>query len=333
MTFRQIQAADDLRRIRDWGICDSARAYQYRGEINMSCSDDDHDDAITNAFKEDPTDQIEAQFSHDTKFDYINLDFHVERQIREATECPHEGCMSYAEHQQTECSEFAVYMTSAHCPFIDFVRFLEAITTKVQECSFTWNAEGPSGRMTWEQHFEDTGALFISWDSMPNEVGQRVRLGNAQAVKALYSAFRAFADSSDYHPLRYERLTVGEAFAMVLADASTHELADVLVKLNARDSEGMIQRLRDVVSLRSSGGVKQTYPLSYFFQSADFEEPSGTQNQWIPPEWESWSLEQRAQELRDVFGWSNGHWFGTNLRKLRSRTIEEWLASRDSRSD
>lgn len=47
---------------------------------------------------------------------------------------------------------------------------------------------------------------------------------------------------------------------------------------------------------------------------------------WIQPEWDSWDRERRTETLKAIFVWENGPWNGTNLRQLKSKLIEDWLA-------
>ena len=272
--------------------------------------------------------RIEARFSHDTEFDYINLDIRVDGDITTTTKCDDEWRLAHAESQRKEYPEFQVYISSLWCPFPDFIRFLEAITIEVQECSFSWDPEGPEGRMRWERrHFQDTGFLTVEWKSSDKQFSHRMMLNTRQAVKMLYTAFRTFADSPDYDPLRYEELTIGESFALVLSNASLDELADAFLGLNSNAAESVIQSLQDAVSNRRTKGPKLTFPIENFLEATETVIPSSEFHKpWIHPEWDSWDLDQRLNDLKELFDGGCSSWYGANLRELRSMIVEDWLA-------
>ncbi len=271
--------------------------------------------------------RIETQFSHDTEYDYINLDIRMDGDITTTTECDDQGRLAEPENHQKECAEFQVYLSSVFCPFGDFIRFLEAITLDVQECAFSWDAEGPQGEMRWKRRFfQDTGFLTVEWYSSEKKFSHRMMLNTRQAVRALYTAFRSFVESSDYDPIRYEELTQGESFALVLSNASLDDLASKLAQMDAATAEAMIRRFREVVGDRHLKGPKQSFPIEHFLGSTETAAHFNEDDLWIPPEWDSWHSDQRIDELKKIYSWGTSSWFGANLRELRSKLVEDWLA-------
>ncbi len=273
--------------------------------------------------------RIDARFSHDQRFDYINLDIFLDGDITVTTDCDDEFRLATPENHKKENVEFQVYMSSVFCPFGDFIRFLEAITLEVQECSFTWDSEGPEGRMRWERRsIHDTGFLTVEWNSSKTQFSHRMMLKTQQAVGALYTAFRAFAESPEYDPLRYERLTIGNGIALVLSDASLDDLAGAIVVLDAIAAETVVQRLRNAMGERRDGELKRSFPIRSFLEPTGTIMPSGEFYQpWICPEWDSWDFDQRFNDLNELFDGGASSWYGANLRELRSRLVEDWLAS------
>ena len=218
-------------------------------------------------------------------------------------------------------------MSSVFCPFVDFIRFLEAITIEVQECSFSWDPEGPEGRMRWERlYFQDTGFLTIEWKSSDKQFSHSMMLNTRQAVRTLYTAFRTFAESPDYDPLRYEELTIGESFALVLSNASLDDLAGTLTPLHSNAAEAVFQGLQDAVNKRHTG-PKLSFPIENFLESTGTVIPSSEFNKpWIHPEWDSWDIDQRLNDLKELFEGESSSWYGANLRELQSKLVEDWLA-------
>ena len=270
--------------------------------------------------------RIQARFSHDTKFDYINLDIGLEGSITTTTECDDEWHLAEPKTSQGDRAEFTVYMSSVLCPFLDFIRFLEAISIDVQECGFIWDAEGPEGAMRWRRRFlQDTGFLTVEWSSK-EQFNHRMMLNTRQAVRILYGAFRAFVESSDYDPIRYEELTCGENFSLVLADASLDDLVRRVVTFDADKAEDVIQYLWDTVSCRCEGGSKSTFSIDYFVGANVPKARSSADDSWIKPEWNALSADQRVATLKTIFDWKSTSPSGANLRELRSKLVEDWLA-------
>ena len=270
--------------------------------------------------------RIDARFSHRGKWDDINLEIRMDGDVTTTTECDDEWHLAEPESWQKDGAEFTVYVSSVFCPFKDFIRFLEAISIDVQECGFRWEAEGPEGSMRWSRRFQqDTGFLTVEWSS-EKQISHRMMLNTRQAVRMLYGAFRTFIESSDYDPIRYERLTCGEGFSLVLADASLDDLARRVATFEADKAEDVIQYLWDTVSCRCEGGLKSTFSIDYFVGTNVPKARSSADDSWIKPEWNALSADQRVATLRTIFDWESTSASGANLRELRSKLVEDWLA-------
>ena len=74
---------------------------------------------------------------------------------------------------------------------------------------------------------------------------------------------------------------------------------------------------------------KISYPLQHYVEKSVIPVELDEFNSWIDKEWHSWNQERRANYLRDtLFPWRDlVYWDGDNLGGLRSKLIEEWLAS------
>lgn len=275
--------------------------------------------------------RLEARFRHDDRFDSVLLDLWVTGETAVTADCDDLGRMTSPVEHVSDRVECQVYMTSVFCPFRDFIRFLEAIAIEVQECGFEWDPEGPMAKMSWTRRFvADAGFLTVEWRSGEERFNHRMMLGTRQAVESLYTAFRSFVESDDYDPLRYEEVTIGEAFSLVMSNASLDDLARALAHLNANDADAVIGRLKDAVGTRSRGKAKICRPIEYFFES-DRAEPAPIETEsWTGAQWDSQGLDQRIAELRDLFGSGGLGWHGANLRALRSSLVENWLALPES---
>ena len=271
--------------------------------------------------------RLEAQFSHDTEFDYINLDLKMSGETTTTTACDDRWQLARPVDHAAPAVEFQVYMSSVFCPFRDFIRFLEAITIEVQDCGFEWDPEGPSAKMHWtRRHINDTGFLTVEWHSSEKQLSHRMMLNTRQTVRSLYDAFRSFVESPDYDPLRYEGVTNGESFSMIMSNANLDDLAIRLARLDSNQADAVIVRLREIIGDRSLKGPKARHPIELFFESTETRVPLNEYDSWISAEWNLLDKDERISDLREMFGWGSMGWTGANLREIRSSLIESWLA-------
>jgi hypothetical protein len=260
------------------------------------------------------------------ELDYINLDIRMDGTTT-TTECDDEFQFSMAEEQQQKSAEFSILMSSEFCSFGHFIRFVEAISIEVQECSFYWEVNISHGAMHWRKcNMDETGYLAVEWYSSNKTFMHRMRLNMRQVVAILYGAFRSFAESSEYDPIRYEKLTCGEEFALVLSNASLDDLAYTLAQIDADKAENIIQYLRDTVNSRSAHGPKLSFPIEYFIGDDVPKLISSTDSPWIESEWNRWTIDQRISALKKIFDWDSHAKSGAHLRELRSKLVEDWLA-------
>jgi hypothetical protein len=181
--------------------------------------------------------------------------------------------------------------------------------------------------MKWHRRcVDDTGFLTIEWLSSRSTFSHRTMLNTRQAVKTLYQSFRSFVTSEDYDPLRYEEVTNGEGFQLVIANASLDDLVSALIPLDTTAVHSVITRLRETAGARTIKGAKASYPLSYYFDQCWSELPLSEWDSWITEKWDTLNQGQRADDLFDLFGGGGLGWYGANLRELRSPIVEEWLA-------
>jgi hypothetical protein len=142
----------------------------------------------------------------------------------------------------------------------------------------------------------------------------------------LYGAFRTFVESSSYDPIRYEELTCGEKFSLVLADASLDDLVRRIVTFDADKAEDVIQYLWDTVSGRCDAGSKLSFPIDYYVGANVPKARSSRYSSFVNSEWNAWNADQRVVTLKAIFDSDSTSTFGANLRELRSKLVEDWLA-------
>ena len=267
---------------------------------------------------------LEARFSHDLQFDYINLDLRLGGDVTSVTAYDPQGRSFGPEVRQQRASvEIQVYVSSVFCPFRDFVSFLEAICVGVQECAFTWDAEGPTGEFRWQRSGDAAGQLAVHWSSSGGRIRWQTQLRTSHVIETLYHAFRSFVESPAYDPLRYERLTRGEALRCVLKPESLDELCRSLAGLDAQAAAAVIVQMEDVAQARTMAGPASTFPIAHYLSLAD---PCRVVDGLLPDDWDTWTFEQRLMQLDEFLRTEVSSWEGENLRAMRSMLVEDWLA-------
>lgn len=284
-----------------------------------------------------PASTIEATFSHAEAFDFIDLRLAFDGMAFSSSPSTSNSYDGPWEDFPCEHTDFLVYFSSVFCAFGAFVKFLEAIAVGVEQCQFSWDAEGPDGCFSWQRSSQDgAGFLSVIWHSSPS-FRYVVRIAGKSAVHALYGAFREFVESDSYDPVRYERMTIGETISLVLDREDFERLPAELAKLDAASAEALLRIASGGPDERPIRGPKRRYSISNFLEHVDEDVArikelgdAVSQLTCIPSEWDGWPLERRLEETDRIMGWEGGTWYGANLREMRSSLLEAWLEKRDA---
>ncbi len=91
---------------------------------------------------------------------------------------------------------------------------------------------------------QESGDLIVEWTSRGASFVHTTLLYTRDTVAGLYGALRSFAESADYNPFRYERLTLGESVPLLVPGTTADDLADRLVRLDGFAAMTAIGRRR-----------------------------------------------------------------------------------------
>lgn len=202
--------------------------------------------------------------------------------------------------RETTHREISCWVSSVFCPFASLLAWLEAATTGVESCGFTWDAEGPTGRLELKWNL-----FTLTWNGRATQVLQAT-VDRRQVVDAFYSAFRRFVESRDYDPSRYERIRTGEAY--VLRGGRTFTEEELLKQLLPLDWAGVDARLESIWPTPVPSGGDGGFPP------------------WGPTGWDQWPEDRRRSYLREWFDELGGGADGGPIRRMRSEMVEKWLA-------
>jgi hypothetical protein len=266
---------------------------------------------------------VVARFYHST-FDYIELDLRMGGETTWIEQWDSAAMRKLEETRRVSKSsiEQTVYFSSVECAFPSFMRFLEAIVIGVEECAFSWCAEGPSGEMRWKGNSVN-GTFTVTWPYERRRAKWSVFLCRRHLVHSLYGAFRSFVESDAYDPMRYESLRRWDYYQLLLRDATVGDLARALASRSASDVERVLRRLGRIAGERTEE-LNRRETLAWFLAVQDDEEAGDVS---APDDWNTWSDKQRMRHLGRHWGSTSvSQWYGSNLRRLKSRLIEEWLA-------
>ncbi len=267
------------------------------------------------------------------RWDDIHLDLRFSGDVQITTPCDDQFKKGEPSIEQRDDAVLLCRMSSSMgCPLPDYIAWLEAIVCGVQECAFRWDAEGPEGRLHWSRRDRATGFVTASWDGKQGPIEHRVMLETRQAVIAFYAGFRQFVESPSYEPMAYEDLPVAETIALVLDGASLDELADKLSASSRIDAIKLLDALLDFAYRRSqdASATKRRMLADFVVLAGDVSVAEADPMQWIPAEWDSWTPQQRRQDVvATVFPGRLHIAFGSKLRALRSSLVEDWLARVD----
>jgi hypothetical protein len=290
--------------------------------------------------------KLEVRFEHGEHGDTINMYIKMHGAKITTTDCDDQFKKDDPIDHASPKLEFMVYMTSVWCPFADYISFLEAITTQVRECSFSWDAEGPDCAIKWSRKYRNQdGFLSVEWIGR-EEFEHRIHLETMQVVGELYQSFRSFVESKRYDPLRYERLTIGEVLFLGLGGQySLEEISAHIKTLDTVEARKLIDSIFER-GYRRNGVNKSndSWPesLDELGQPIEFSRCLllyGGRNHknydgfdvenstvYVDDSWPNLDMVAREVYLVELFKGGTWGWFGANLREMRSTMIENYLA-------
>lgn len=279
-----------------------------------------------------PASAIEAVFSHAEAFDFIDLRIAFDGTVFSSSPTSANTYDGPWEDIPCEHADFLVWFSSVYCAFGDFVKFLEAIAVGVEQCQFSWDAEGPNGCFSWQRAAQDgTGFLSVTWHSRPS-YRYVVRIDGKDAARSLYGAFREFVGSDSYDPIRYERLTIGETISLVLDEGDAERLPAELARLDSNAAQTLLMIINGGPDERATHGPKRRHALSdcigkigKWQAMTDELGDAVSRWSWIPDDWDCWSPERRMEEVGTIMGFENTTWYGANLREMWSPLLASWL--------
>ena len=290
--------------------------------------------------------KLEVRFEHGDGHDRINMFVKMYGEKITTTNCDDQFKQDKPVDHASPKFEFMVYMTSVWCPFDNYISFIEAIVIQVQECSFSWDAEGPDCVIQWARRFRnEDGFLTIEWCGK-EEFKHRMHLETKQVVGELYQSFRSFVESKRYDPLRYEKLTIGETLLLGLGGQySLEQIAAHIKTLDTVEARKLIASIFERAYLRNGLNKPNiTWPesldelgqpiafskclLLYGAHHQANDDDMGTEifTRHIDDNWKNFNITAKEEYLDKLFKSVSSWWFGKNLREMRSKMIEDYLA-------
>ncbi len=140
---------------------------------------------------------VDVRFSQG-EFDWLFLNLRLVPHVTKVTHLDEGFAPVRTETLAPPVFEASCRMSGVYCPLRHMIAWLESLTLGVQECSWSFDGEGPYSRFTVAH-----GSLVFEGSGAPGE-GVSTHVNRHQLVKAFYGALREFAQSRDYDPRPYE---------------------------------------------------------------------------------------------------------------------------------
>lgn len=217
--------------------------------------------------------------------------------------------------------------------FRNLVAWLEAIICGVYQCSFRWEAEGPEGCLSWNNHHDNRGQLHLTWEGTrqrPDPVDHRVLLSRPQMVRAFYEGMRRMVASPEYCLLDNEPVTLREWVEHVFDADDQIAFVETLAGKERTAAFAMLNALLNFGYSKERGQPRQA-SLSVFSDVQPKAE-SGPDHDaqvsaWFDLDWDRWSIEERrSQILKGLFPGQAWYSSGERISAMRSEHVESWLA-------
>ncbi len=190
-------------------------------------------------------------------------------------------------------------------PFPSLIRWLKAILTGVDECRSEFNEEGNIKTFIAHRRWDETLWFRISDSAPESHLLLEAVVNRHQLIEALYRGIQKFALSDGYKRDHWDFISVSDKLKTLAPNLTLDAIIQSLAKLNQQELIAQFNEAdQRYVEIRGTDSI------------ADWP---------VPAEYNSWPAEQREEFLWQSANEHINSWDGTNLRELKSRTIESYL--------
>lgn len=229
-------------------------------------------------------------------------------------------------------------------PFPDFICWMHAILTGVQEASFRIDEEGieaefiarrcPQGNvLLLIQERLDEFLLTLGHAAETREL-LRVTLSLRQLIEGIYLAICEFARSPEYRKDQWERESLADRFRSLVPTVDDGQIIqhlasltrDELVRVLFKAAPSYWVHFPDAPDKKTEFSRAIDYfldPENAVTSAGMYQEP----DEWdIPKEYDDWSLAQKTECVLQLLREPVNSWDGCKLGEFESPAIERYLA-------
>jgi hypothetical protein len=202
-------------------------------------------------------------------------------------------------------------ISAIFCPFKSLMAWLESVVNDTKDTSFYWDAEGPDGRIGF-----NSSQLYVQWPRETDLAESQIlcEADKKQVIKAFYEGFRSFVKSKDYKPELYEAISLGEELAMKSYTGFTHEeMIRGLLTLTSKQVNAKLNSIR-------------RFSLGLFYKALGNKIAYAKNKSYLTKEWDSFNIYEKRKLLKTKLKDKKTIGSKTNIRKLRSKLVEEWIS-------
>jgi hypothetical protein len=196
------------------------------------------------------------------------------------------------------------------CPFKSLIVWLESVVNDTKDTSFYWDAEGSEGMIGFK-----SSHLYVHWPCIyASDLAESKFFCEAdkkQVIKAFYEGFRSFVSSEDYKPELYDAISLGEELAIKsYAGLTQQEIVGVLLTLSSNKFNAKLNDIRP-------------FSLGLIYQLLGDEVAYSKNKSYLMNEWDSFNIYEKRKLLKTILKVNKTIGSKTNIRKVRSKKIEE----------
>ena len=218
-------------------------------------------------------------------------------------------------------------------PYYRFKHWLEAIAVGVEQCSFSFDAEGPDYRFGFEQPCWNRCEFVLDCPYGTDVPHLKGNVERRQLVEAFYNGFLGFGDSAEFDRREWEVELIGERFCKAIKV----DLETVIAELAGLSGAGLKEILFKIDPCYSVSytNIPDLDNLKVYIET-EYEGkdlPKGvekveTPQEWVIPEdYDAWFLKRRTEFVERCLSNPTSGQSGTRLSELKSSIIDKYLST------
>lgn len=218
-------------------------------------------------------------------------------------------------------------------PFPDLLRWMHAILTDVEECSFTIDEEGVEKQFVARRRCPNNLQFLIRDPAVESEEQMRAIVGRRQLIEAFYKSVQQFARSTAYRKDEWEPETLGDRLQRILPTWNEGQIIEHLIAMDRHELAKALFDAAPSYMLRFPGAADEAEEwrraIDYMVAPDNPETSAGLYREpveWkIPDDYDDWVASSRSSLVLHLLGQRVSGYAGCKLQEWESASIERYL--------